>query len=149
VSLEATVAAPFRERGRDQLSESEFVVALSLDRGWFSPNQAKRLVDIAASEGLLAREPDGLTPAFDVSAVSIPEEFTPEEGLLQGRSVFERILDGLVEAGQEKREAVAAINGLQRSLGVTIEAAAVLYARRQGLDVRAEATQAREALTAE
>jgi len=142
VSLEITVAAPFRGRGRESLAESEFVVALSLDRGWFSPDQAKRLVSVATGEGLLAREGSELSPTFDVGSVEIPEGFTPEESLLQGRSVFEQVLDACVEAGEEKREAVAGINALQRSLAVTVEAAAVLYAYRQGTNVCSAAERA-------
>ena len=142
MSLEITVAAPFRGRGRESLAESEFVVALSLDRGWFSPDQAKRLVSVAAGEGLLAQEGSELSPTFDVGSVEIPERFTPEESLLQGRSVFEQVLDACVEAGEEKREAVAGINALQRSLAVTVEAAAVLYAYRQGTNVCSAAERA-------
>lgn len=149
MSLEATVAAPFRGRGRERLAESEFVVALSLDRGWFSPNQAKRLLDVAAGEGLLVREDSDLVPTFDVETVAIPEDFVPDESLLQGRSVFEQVLDELVSAGHEKREAVAGINALQRSLAVTVEAAAVLYAHRRGIDVRGAASRACEQLIGE
>ena len=49
--------------------------------------------------------------------------------------MFERVLEAVVAAGVEKQVAVAAINDRQRELGVTLEAAAVLYARRQGVDV--------------
>ena len=42
------------------------------------------------------------------------------------------MLDVLTDAGHEKREAVAGINRLQSDLGVTIEAAAVMYARKHG-----------------
>jgi hypothetical protein len=135
MSLRRAVAVPFREKGRESLSESEFVVALSLDREWFSPEQAKRLVDVAATEGLLNRDDDAVSPAFDPHDVSIPDGFQPEEDVLRQRSTFERILDALVDAGVEKQAAVAGINGLQSDLGVTLEAAAVVYARREGLDV--------------
>jgi len=135
MSLRRAVAVPFREKGRESISESEFVVALSLDREWFSPEQAKRLVDVAATEGLLDRDDDAVSPAFDPHDVSIPDGFQPEEDVLRQRSTFERILDALVDAGVEKQAAVAGINGLQSDLGVTLEAAAVVYARREGLDV--------------
>jgi hypothetical protein len=135
VSLQTAVAAPFRQRGVTRIAESEFVVALSLDQGWFSPDQAKRLIDVATGEGLLARENGDLVPRFDPGAVSVPEEFVPEERILQERSPFERVLDDLVEAGHDKRDAVAAINGIQQDLAVTVDAAAVVYARRRGMAV--------------
>ena len=128
------------------MGESAFVVALSLDRDWFSPDQAKRLVDVAASEGLLAREDGHLRVEFDPSAVDLPEGFEPGEAILRERSTFERVLDALVEAGHDKQDAVAAVNGLQSELAVSVEAAAVLYAHGQGIDVRKHAEAARAEL---
>ena len=144
MSLRRAVAAPFRQRGVDRMNESEFVVALSLDRDWFSPDQAQRLVDVATGEGLLDRDGDDIVVRFDVAGVDVPDGFVPDESVVQERSVFERALDAVVDTGVEKQEAVADINRLQVDLGVTIEAAAVLYARRRGLDVTDLAAAARE-----
>ncbi|PSQ14274.1 DUF2240 domain-containing protein [Halobacteriales archaeon QS_8_69_73] len=146
MSLKRAVAAPFREDGSRELGESAFVVALSLDRDWFSPDQAKRLIDVAASEGLLDRADGHVRARFDPAAVELSEGFEPGEAILRERSTFERVLDALVEAGHEKQEAVAAVNGLQSELAVSVEAAAVLYAHRQGIDVGEAATAARAEL---
>lgn len=146
MSLRTAIAAPFREEGSREMGESAFVVALSLDRDWFSPDQAKRLVDVAASEGLLRRDDGRLKAQFDPQETTVPEDFRPEESILQERSTFERVLDVLVEAGEKKQSAVAAVNGLQSDLGVTIETAAVLYAHRQGIDVEEHARRARSEL---
>ena len=146
MSLRRAVAAPFATDGSESLGESEFVVALSLDRDWFSPDQAKRLVDVALSEGLLERDGDVLVATFDPADVSLPDDFVPDESILQERSTFERVLDAVVQQGGQKQEAVAAINRLQGDLGVTLEAAAVVYARRQGVDVSEFAEHAREEL---
>jgi len=143
MSLRRAVAAPFVTDGSDRLGESEFVVALSLDRDWFSPDQAKRLVDVAASEGLLEREGDDLAITFDPGETTIPDDFVPEESILRERSTFERVLGAVVQHGEDKQSAVAAINRLQGELGVTLEAAAVVYARRQGIDVSEFAERAR------
>ncbi|WP_135304302.1 DUF2240 family protein [Haloarcula amylovorans] len=146
MSLKTAVAAPFRQRGTDRMAESEFVVALSLDRSWFSPDQAKTLVDVAASEGLVERADDALAVTFDAAAVDVPEGFVPSEDILRSRSTFERILDAVVESGVEKQDAVAGINSLQSDLGVTLEAAAVVYARGEGVAVEDIAANAREEL---
>lgn len=146
MSLKTAVAAPFRQRGTDRMAESEFVVALSLDRSWFSPDQAKTLVDVAASEGLVEREEDELVVGFDATAVDIPDGFAPSEDILQSRSAFEKVLDAVVESGVEKQTAVAGINAMQSELGVTLEAAAVVYARSEGVAVDAVAGEVREEL---
>jgi len=142
MSLQRVVAAPFRQRGRRRLEESEFVVALSLDRDWFSPDQASRVADLAVSQGLLRRDADDLLPEFDPDTIDIPAGFAPDEAMLQGPSPFERILDRLIEAGSSKQEAVAGINRLQADLGITVEAAAVVFAKRQSVDVELEADAA-------
>jgi len=146
MSLRTAVAAPFRSRGRDRLAESEFVVALSLDRDWFTPDQAKRLVDVAAGEGLLERADGDIVATFDPDSVRVPDDYEPEESILQQRSTFERALDAVVADGTEKREAVAGINRLQSELGLAVEAAAVVYARRRGVDTADLADRALEEL---
>jgi len=146
VSLRTVVAAPFRRKGGSRIGESEFVVALSLDRDWFSPDQASRLVDVAVGEGLISRDGDDIVVEFDPGAVSVPAGFEPDESLLQAPSAFEGVLEALVGAGHEKQAAVAGINRLQADLDVTIEAAAVVYARRQGVEVEREAEKARAEL---
>jgi hypothetical protein len=74
--------------------------------------------------------------------VTVPEGFTPEESVLRQRSTFERLLDAIVDAGTAKQAAVADINALQADLGVTVEAAAIVYARRADLDVAEVADRA-------
>ncbi|WP_435319094.1 DUF2240 family protein [Haloarchaeobius sp. TZWSO28] len=147
MSLRVAVAAPFRQRGKRELEQNEFVVALSLDRNWFSPDQAKRLVDVATGEGLLEQVDGNLRCTFDPNEVEIPEEFVPGDDVLTERSAFEQVLDDLVAAGHEKHEAVGAINQLQQELDVTIAAAALVYARQQGLDVSEAQVKARQELT--
>lgn len=146
MSLRVAVAVPFAAAGERRLAESSFVVALSLDRDWFSPDQSKRLVDVAVSEGLLEHDGDDLVIAFDPDNVTVPDGFHPDESILQQRSTFERILDACTDAGIEKQTAVAGINELQADLAVTVETAAVLFARRRGIDVYDHAETALEEL---
>ena len=146
MSLRTAVAAPFRQRGAERMGENEFVVALSLDRDWFSPDQAKRLIDVATGQGLLERDDGDVVTRFDADDVTVPEEFVPDESILRERSTFEQVLGEVVADGAEKQDAVADINRLQDELGVTVEAAAVVYARRRGLDVDGAAQSVREEL---
>ncbi|TQQ81349.1 DUF2240 family protein [Halonotius terrestris] len=145
--MEVAVAVPFRQRGTDRLGEGEFVVALSLDREWFSPDQAKRLVDVAIGRGLLANEDGDLVATFDTDSVDVPSGYTPDTEILREQSTFEQLLDAMVDAGMAKQEAVAAANETQRTLGITLEAAAVLVATREGIDVSAAANAVRAELT--
>jgi hypothetical protein len=143
MSLRVAVAAPFKQKGRTRIAEQAFVVALSLDRDWMSPDQAKRLLAVATGEGLIERVDGELEATFDPDGVSIPEEFTPDASLFQERSAFERALDALVDADHDRQETVAAVNRLQQELGLTADVAAVVYARRHGVDVEGAAQKAR------
>ncbi|MBP1922663.1 hypothetical protein J2751_001676 [Halorubrum alkaliphilum] len=147
MSLEATVAAPFQWHAAERLGEGEFVVALSLERDWFSPDQAKRLVDVAVGRGLVEEEDGDLLARFDPDEVTIPEGFHPSEDVLREQSTFETALDAIVDAGVEKQRAVAGINERQRALAITIEAAAVLYAKERGAAVDHLAADVRSELT--
>lgn len=149
MTLRRTVAAAFRERGTDRLAESEFVVAVSLDRGWFSPDQAERLLDVAGGEGLVRYDGNEVVPTFALDEVHVPDGFEPEDSVLRERSAFERVLETLTGAGHDKQEAVASINRLQGALDVTVEAAAVVYARSEGVDVDDAAARARQEIRAD
>jgi hypothetical protein len=137
MSLRTVVAYPFQAAGRRALPPNDFVAALSLDRGWFDPDGAERCLDVARSEGLVEATEDGtVRSTFDHDDVRVPPDFEPDSGVLQQRSVFEVCLERIVtDAGVEKHEAVAGINRLQDDLGVTVETAAVVFARRHSLDV--------------
>ena len=146
MSLQRVIAAPFKQSGSQTLTEQELVVGLSLHRDWFSPDQAKRVVKRAEEEGLLTVHDSGLEPSFILGDVNVPRNFSPDESILTTASPFERMLEQVVASGDEKREAVAAINRLQRDLDITIEAAAAIYASSKGLDVRDEIDAAARAL---
>jgi len=147
MSLEVAVAVPFRQRGKRTLGEGEFVVALSLDRDWFSPDQAKRLVDVAVGRGLLEHTDRGLEPTFSIEDTEIPPNYTPDTDILREQSTFEQLLDAMVDGGMTKQAAVAAANETQRRLDITLEAAAVLAARREGIAVDGPAAAVRAELT--
>lgn len=146
MSLRVAVAAPFKSKGVERLPEQAFVVALSLDRDWTSPDQAKDIVEIAERDGLLHREDSELVVTFDPDDVSIPDDFALDASVFEERAPFERVLDALVADGLDRHEAVAGVNARQSELGLTADAAAVVFARTRGIDVEDVAVQVVEEL---
>ncbi|MFB6196789.1 MAG: DUF2240 family protein [Halobacteriaceae archaeon] len=144
MTLRTIVAAPFVWRGKDRLRTNEFVVAISLDRDWVTPDQAKRLIDLGIREELLIQDGDELEATFDVNSISIPDTYELDEDIFRDRSTFEQVLDKLTDQEREKQAIVANINELQSNLDLNADAAAVLYARREGLDVAQIAKKAME-----
>lgn len=146
MSLRRVVAAPFLRRETDEVTRAEFIYSLTRDAGWFDTDEAEAVLEGGVSEGLLEEDEDELRPAFDVSGVEVPEDFSPSKRSVVGenRGVFERTVDRLVEAGHDKREAVAEINRRHAEMGdVGVQAAALVVAKEKGLRV---ADLAREGL---
>ena len=133
-----TVSVPFKRKGKDSLKESEFVLALSFDLNWFSPDQAKKIVLAAEKAGLLKREGNILHPAFDLSSVEPPNGFKPGVFEEEERSIFDRIIERITaETGMDKRKVIALINKKRDELSklVEIEVSAILVALEHGVSM--------------
>ncbi len=129
-----TISVPFKRKGKDSLKESEFVLALSFDLNWFTPEQAKKVVLEAERSGLLKREGDLIRPAFDLSSVEPPQGFKP--GAFEERSLFDRMIERITaETGMDKRKVIALINKKQDELSklVEIEVSAIIIALEHGV----------------
>ncbi len=131
-----TVSVPFKRKGKDSLKESEFILALSFDLNWFSPDQAKKVVLKAEKAGLIKREGDIIRPAFDLSSVEPPHGFKPGVFEEEERLIFDRIIERItVETGMDKRRVIALINKKRDELSklVEIEVSAILVALEHGV----------------
>lgn len=131
-----TVSMPFRRKGKDVLKDSEFILALSIDLKWFPPDAAKTVLARAEKEGLIKKEGDNVSPAFDVSSVRIPSGFKPDPHIFEEKSLFDRAIDKIMlGTGMEKRNVIALINKKNEELSkmVEIEVSAILVALEQGV----------------
>ncbi len=134
--LTYTVSMPFLRKGKETLKESEFVLALSIDLNWFTPEQAKIVLAEAEKSGLLKRDGEMVSPAFDISGVKIPSGFKPQQGIFDKKTLFERIIERIISGtGIDKRKAIALINKKQEELAktVVIEVSAILVAIEHGV----------------
>src|SRR5450759_4536364 len=123
--LTYTVSMPFKRKGKEQLKDMEFVMALSMDLKWFTPEQAKSVLSEAQRSGLLKRDGELVRPSFDISKIEIPSGFKPETIAIE--KVIERII---TSTGIQKRKVVSMINKKQEELSkqVVIEVSAILVA---------------------
>lgn len=130
-----TVAMPFRKRGKSALTTSEFIFALSLDLGWFSPEQAKEVLSKAKNDGLVSIKDDEISPNFDFKAIEIPLGFRPD--LKRERSIFERTIGRIMMTGLSRKEAIALVNEKQERMAnlIEIEISALLVAKERDVDV--------------
>jgi hypothetical protein len=129
--LTYTVSMPFKRKGKEQLKDMEFVMALSMDLKWFTPEQAKSVLSEAQRLGLLKRDGELVRPSFDISKIEIPSGFKPETVAIEKKTVFEKVIERIITStGIEKRKVVSMINKKQEELSkqVVIEVSAILVA---------------------
>lgn len=134
MSLEVTVAAPFRHLHKGQLQRSEFVYYLAIDRMWMSRDQAGLLLDLAVEQGLVDLRNGVVVPLFEVGEVTVPLGYRPGAEDFQ-RPDAERTLLARIAAAtdRDEREVAAEANRLitERFDGqLRSKAALVLLARR-------------------
>ncbi len=139
--LRYAIALLFRRKGRDELTEREFVLSASMDLRWFPPRDAQRLLQLGLETNLLESHGGNLRPAFPLDSVDVPRDFVPTAKTLEVASpvsedVFLRLVDAIVAATKSERRAViAAVNGVQERMDVDVEVAALIAARQAGVDV--------------
>jgi len=139
--LRYAIALLFKRKGRDELTEREFVLSASMDLRWFPPRDAQRLLQLGLETNLLESHGGNIRPAFPIDAVEVPRDFVPTAKTLEvatpaSEDVFLRIVDAMVaHTKSDRRNVIATINGVQERLDVDVEVAALVAARQAGLDV--------------
>ena len=139
--LRDAIALLFKRKGRDELSEREFVLSASMDLRWFPPRDAQRLLQIGLETKLLEAREGTIRPSFDVSAVEVPRDYVPTAEILAtptpaAEDLFVRIVDAIAAKTKMERKAVIGlVNGIQEKMDVEVEVAALIAARQSGVDV--------------
>jgi len=138
VTLPVTVAAPFKHTRKDRLKKSEFVFYLAIDRKWMSREEAHRVLERAAEEGLLEVSPDGwVRPLLDLSAVTVPVGFRPSSRILETVQASQELIQRIAtQGGITPAQVTAEVNRVteQEFDGkIRLEAAVVLVAKRRGV----------------
>ena len=133
-----TAAMPFKRKGTDTIKETGFVMALSMDLGWFKPDTARDFISSAIEMGIISREGDMLKAQFDVNNVEVPMGFKPDVSRFKEKEVFEQIIERIIiNTGLEKQKIIAKINKDRSEKGglFSIEVLGILMAREHGIQV--------------
>lgn len=140
--LQNAIALLFRRKGREELSEKEFVLSASMDLRWFPPKDAQRLLQRGLEANLLESRAGVIRPTFDVNAVDVPRDFTPTVEVLEAptaksEELFLGIVDTIVaHTKSDRRTVIASINAIQERMDIEVEVAALVAAHKSGIDVR-------------
>ena len=133
-----SVSAPFKLKGKRKMPVSEFIFTLSLDLKWFSPDQARIVLEKAVKRGLLRQTNDTLEPVFDIESVSVPSDYTPDFRKIVEASPFDILIDRIMaKTGKERREIVAEINRKYEEYGGMLEVSviALVMAKELGVEI--------------
>ena len=140
--LRDAIALLFKRKGRDELSEREFVLSASMDLRWFPPRDAQRLLQLGLETKLLESRGGSIRPAFDVSAIEVPRDYVPTADILDtptpaSEDIFLRIVDAIAsKTATDRKAAIAAVNAVQERMDVELEVAALVAAHQIGVDVK-------------
>jgi hypothetical protein len=138
--LRNAIAMLFKRKGKNVLTEREFVFSASIDFRWYTPKEAQMFLALGLKKGLLSAEDGIVKPTFDFRAVNIPVNYRPGKEMLseplEAPPLFPRILGAISSAtGMGRRDIVSRINRTQDRLGVEIEVAALVVARELGVEI--------------
>lgn len=134
MSLQITVAAPFKQMHVKELERNQFVFFLALDRKWLNVEQANAILRLGTSAGLLGVHDGKIVPLFDLASVTVPLGFRPGPDVLEAPDPLRDLVARIASSsGREANEVAAEMNGViegEFDGKLRPEAAAVLLARR-------------------
>jgi hypothetical protein len=137
VSLQITVAAPFKQMHVGELEKNHFVFFLALDRKWMNVEQANTVLRLGESAGLLGVKGGKVVPLFDLSSVAIPLGFRPGPEIFEAPDPLRDLVARIASAtGRDANEVTAEMNrATEGDFDGKLRpgAAAVLLARRYGV----------------
>lgn len=140
--LQNAIALLFKRKGREELSEKEFVLSASMDLRWFPPKDAQRLLQRGLEANLLESRAGFIRPTFDVNSVDVPRDFSPTAEVLEtptarSEALFLRLVDAIVaHTKSDRRAVIASINAIQERMDIEVEVAALVAAHKSGVDIR-------------
>jgi len=137
VSLQITVAAPFKQMHKGELEKNQFVFFLALDRKWLNVEQANTVLRRGESTGLLCVKDGKVVPLFDLSSVTVPLGFRPGPEVVEAPDPLRDLVGRIASStGKDVNEVTAEMNGvIDEEFDGKLQpaAAAVMLARRYGV----------------
>ena len=133
------VAAFFRNKGKTVMTEQEFLMGISMNSRWMAYGDAETLLSVLLADGTMKRDGEYIRPAFDLNSIDVPVGYRPPDDLLSSRNdqtdILQLLISKAASAGIEKKEFLSYCRGIQKSLNVEIEVAALIVLRDNGADV--------------
>jgi len=139
-----SAAAFFRNKGKNVVTENEFIMCISMDLRWMRPAEARDLLTLLVSEGHLENDGQHIRPTFDVHATDVPLGFRPSADILGMRrrpagppagDVLAELMAKAESIGLKRKDLIVSANAVQKRMNVDIEIAVLLMLRENGVDI--------------
>lgn len=137
MTLQLTIAAPFRITGKERLKKTEIIFFFNMDRHWMTREEAERVISMSVDEGLIKKDGDYYTISEELSKTEIPLGFKPSSDIFDKKDYIQTIA-GMI-AKQKEIEINAVISEMNAVIrdefdgNLTPEAAIVILAREYGV----------------
>lgn len=113
MTIQITIAAPFRHSRKTEMRKNELVYYYALDRKWMSTEQANLLLHRAEEDGFLKQENGVFSPRFDLTAIAIPIGFKPTSAIFERDDPVQDLIGRIASARKiQETDVVAEMNGI-------------------------------------
>jgi hypothetical protein len=137
VSLQVTVAAPFKHTRKEKLQKSEFIFYLTIDRKWMSRDQANQLLERAKAAGMVEVADGWVRPLLDLPSITVPVGFKPDSRIFESDEASQVLIGRIAVArGVPPAEVVAEVNRVIREGfdgNLRLPAAAAIVAKKNNI----------------
>ena len=156
--LTICAAAFLRNKGKNVVTENEFLMGISMDLHWMPYGDAKVLLAALLNSKILEKNGEYLKPTFDVSGITdvpvgyrpgpdfvsklktkndvpVKEKTAPMKSSAPTQDLFPMMIEEAVETGMEKRDFISEANNIQKKLNVDITVAGLMVLRDRGADI--------------
>ena len=144
-------AAFFRNKGKNVITENEFLMVISMDLHWMPYGKAKVLLGELLSRKILIKNGEFLKPSFEISDIDVPVAYRPSDDLVsslvqkkeerpapkavQSDDLLPSMINAAVQNGVEKRDFISESNAVSKKLDIDMLAAALIILRDKGVDI--------------
>lgn len=142
---EIIIAFLFKRSGKEKMSFSELYLNLSMELGWFSPEDAKKFLYEAIKNKLLTNEDEQISLTFDVNKIKIPVGFSPSKKVflekrtqkdLEETDVFKQIVKRIQnKTNLKEQQIIDKINKTSKEKNILVEIAALLEAKEHDIEL--------------
>lgn len=140
------IAAFFRNKGKNVITENEFLMTISMDLRWMSYSSAKLMLSKLLDEKILKKNGDTLIPAFKIEDVDVPVAYKPSQHLMSllktptaknslDDSLLSTMISEAIKMGMTKEYFVNESKSISEKLNVDVLVAGLIIFRDNGSDI--------------